>query len=1062
MDFLDASRSCLACGGHLANVSDGVLAFLAQQLNESSSSWVKHDALANNSTLLLILCPVVTHNAEVQFASCLQQNGFICQTEGSSCNMEQLQEVTRYTVQRHVKSTIFARRRKRSAESNVNVQDILEMALQLSNTTTVAEHNITDILIPLSYLMQDEVEANKTQLVDTLSLLNQLSDQLRTQDINSLSTLFANLSNVVYYGINSILQSILSSCSEISWTLSERQSITNSALDVVNKLQLTTLSNLSHQLSLQTPMFSILLSSVNTSEINKYFLSCPNPMAAVIFPSQTALPSVLQSLPSVQVQMMSFVENPFRMDSSFNISGTVASLTVLKKSQELSLHNLSDYFQIFLSRTESSQSQPTPIQISTDKALQLSLKVTPSESTLVIIISVNHNVKLELYHGLKLITKSQITIQSVLDFYTWILTPDMISDPTAPQLFLVSPSNTNGIQNLQLTVSAFTVQCAFWNSDLQKWSSDGCIVGSQTTLTKVHCMCNHLSVFGSSFLILPVQIDVTRTAEYFSKISENPVIVVLVACFYFCYIITVLWARRMDLRDQMQNRVIVPCDSDTCGLYRYLATVCTGHRRGAGTSAKVWLSLCGTKSQFGPILLSDTKHQVFRSGNVDVFILSVPFPLGEIKSITLNHDGTGPHKSWYVTQVTIQDVQLKMSWHFLCNTWLSKLPKGGSLSKTFKVANDQELRSFRNIFLKKTLRGLRDEHIWISILNHPARSVFTRVQRVSCCMCLLLCTIVINLMFWELPQSTYPVLISVGSFTLTWKDIIIAFESAIFMFPINLLIIYIFRNTQPKEIKNTNTKIKKGKKVLKAKKSSPCQLSISTVLEDLSGVVKILSEVSQNKVEMDLDQESNKNVTVLLQTISHLLQEQLTPGLLSSSVSLMQLSSDELHALFCAHYVSRKLKKVSQDLQQLENQQAQDKTQHDVFLTQLHPLLHVLDKSVPPLPAQRSQQKQQVQKKRLPWWFLFIGWTLLISISIVSTYFTMMYGFLYGKESSIRWIISMTLSLFQSIFILQPLKVVGFAIFFALILKKVDEDEELVDTELGISDEYRTSDETAL
>ncbi|KAG8562873.1 hypothetical protein GDO81_015845 [Engystomops pustulosus] len=634
----------------------------------------------------------------------------------------------------------------------------------------------------------------------------------------------------------------------------------------------------------------------------------------------------------------------------------------------------------------------------------------------------------------------------------------MISDPAATQVFLVSPSNTYGIQNLQLKVSTFTVQCAFWNSSLQMWSSDGCMVGPQTTLTNVQCLCNHLSFFGSSFLVLPVQIDVTRTAEYFSKISENPVIVVLVACFYLCYILTVLWARRMDLREQMQTRVIVPHDSDPCGLYRYLITVCTGHRRGAGTTAKVWLSLGGADSQFGPILLSDTKHQVFRSGNVDVFILSVPLPLGELKSITLKHEGTGPQKSWYVAQVTIQDIQLKMSWHFLCNTWLAEPPRGDSMSKTFKVANDQELRSFRNIFLQKTLRGLRDEHIWISILNHPARSVFTRVQRVSCCMCLLLCTIVINLMFWELPQTAYPVLISVGSFILTWKDIMIAFESAILMFPVNLLIIYIFRNTQPRENKDTKTKNKKGKQVANARKNPPFQLSFNTVLEDLSGVVRTLSQASQNKLEVDLDQKSNQNFTTLLQIISQLLQKQLTPGSLPSSVPLAQLSSDDLFALFCAHYVSRKLKKVSQDLQKLGNQQIPDNEKLDDFLIQLQALLDILEKSVPPLPAQRSQQKQQIKKKRLPWWFLFIGWSILISISVVSTYFTMMYGFQYGKESSIRWIVSMTLSLFQSIFILQPLKVVGFAVFFALILKKVDEDDgELLDTELGISDEHETS-----
>lgn len=69
----------------------------------------------------------------------------------------------------------------------------------------------------------------------------------------------------------------------------------------------------------------------------------------------------------------------------------------------------------------------------------------------------------------------------------------------------------------------------------------------------------------------------------------------------------------------------------------------------------------------------------------------------------------------------------------------------------------------------------------------------------------------------------------------------------------------------------------------------------------------------------------------------------------------------------------------------------------------------------------------QVQKKKqgwwLPWWFLFIGWILLFAMSALSTFFTLFYGFQYGRESSIQWVITLTLSLVQSIFILQPLKV---------------------------------------
>ncbi|XP_073461960.1 polycystin-1-like protein 2 [Aquarana catesbeiana] len=505
---------------------------------------------------------------------------------------------------------------------------------------------------------------------------------------------------------------------------------------------------------------------------------------------------------------------------------------------------------------------------------------------------------------------------------------------------------------------------------------------------------------------------------------------------------------------------MVPRDNDPCGLYLYLITLHTGHRQGAGTSAKVYLSIGGLHGQFGPILLSDNKSKVFNKGSKDIFLLFLPYPLGEIKSITLSHDGSGPHKRWYITQVKVQDVQLKKTWYFLCNAWLVEPAKGDTSSKTFTAANDQELRSFRNIFMKKTLRGLRDDNIWISVINHPARSVFTRIQKMSCCMCLFLCTMVINLMFWEMPQSNYPIIFSIGDINISWKDIMIAVESALLMFPVNLLIIYIFRNTQPKERKSGD---KKGNKTANAKKGPSSQQSLATILENLSMVARTLSQNSWNNMEVDLNQEPSPEFTVLLQIISQLLQKQIPSGTLTVSIPLAQLSGEELHALFCGNYVSQKLRKVSTDLRQLENQQVLDKQQYEEFSTQLQALMNVLEKSIPPVPLQRSPQKKAIKKKRLPWWFLYIGWSLLISISIVSTYFTMMYGFLYGKQSSIRWIVSMFLSLFQSIFILQPLKVVGFAVFFALVLKKVDEEEDdLLDGELGLPEEYQTFDETAL
>ncbi|XP_068117818.1 polycystin-1-like protein 2 isoform X2 [Hyperolius riggenbachi] len=999
-------------------------------------------------------CPTLTSTGVLDSAPCHQKNGFICQTDGQDCNTWKR---TPECTANHVENQKLNRRAVRSVASQTSIPDLVTMAMQLDAAGLSGSSSVAGLLFSIDYAMENEEDTNKTYLVTCLQGLEQLSNYLQLPDIRS-SALYTNLTTVVYFGVNSLLQAILTSCSEIMWTTSERQNLTLLAVDILSSIQQS--SNVTQEASLQTPMFSILQTSFNSSTVGHQVLSTPNSAAEFVFPSQSALQSVLQSVPFLHVQMMTFPANPFIKDTSINITTTVASLSFLSEDQELYVHNLQESFQVFLQQ-QSPSNNTQQFNISADKALQLSLKATPYGSTLVVIITVNQGVKLDLYHGRDLVSKTQLTKQNDTDSYKWILAPEMFSNPNASQLFLVAPSNTAGLKSLQMGVSTFSVQCVYWSPDKQMWNSDGCVVGPQTNPSQVQCLCNHLTFFGSSFLVKPVEVDVTRTAEYFARIAENPVFVILLACFFAVYILVVLWARKMDRRDQAQSRIIVPPDNDPFGLYHYLITVDTGRRRGAGTSAKVHLSIAGMDSPFGPILLSDGRRRLFRTGSVDVFLVHVPFPLGELKALTLSHDATGPHKTWYVSQVTILDVQLNKFWHFLCNSWLSNPPKGDSLSKTFKAAADEELRSFRNIFIKKTLQGFWDEHIWLSVLNHPPRSVFTRVQRVSCCMCLLLCTIVINLMFWEMPQGSYPVLISLGSFNLTWKDIMIAVESALLMFPVNLLIIFIFRNTRPKE-KSSEGKTKKGKKVPNAKTGQTRQLSLATVMEDLLALARTLSQTSRNSLEVDLNQESSQNVMVLLQIIPQLLQKQFY-GPLTVSGPLSQLSNDDLHVLFCGHYVSRKLKKVSSDLHQLGNHSIPDQQEYEGILTQLEAVVELVDKSLSPLPAQRPSQKKEVKKKRLPWWFLFVGWFLLIAISVVSTYFSMMYGFLYGRESSIRWIISMALSLFQSIFILQPLKVVGFAIFFALVLKKVDEDEDdLLDGEFGASEEYQIYDETTL
>ena len=82
-----------------------------------------------------------------------------------------------------------------------------------------------------------------------------------------------------------------------------------------------------------------------------------------------------------------------------------------------------------------------------------------------------------------------------------------------------------------------------------------------------------------------------------------------------------------------------------------------------------------------------------------------------------------------------------------------------------------------------------------------------------------------------------------------------------------------------------------------------------------------------------------------------------------------------------------------------------------------------LDGSLSPDESINGDSTKKRSQGGLPWWFVFIGWILVIATSSVSGYFTMMYGLTYGKDRSISWLISMLVSFFESLFITQPLKV---------------------------------------
>ena len=94
-----------------------------------------------------------------------------------------------------------------------------------------------------------------------------------------------------------------------------------------------------------------------------------------------------------------------------------------------------------------------------------------------------------------------------------------------------------------------------------------------------------------------------------------------------------------------------------------------------------------------------------------------------------------------------------------------------------------------------TFNSLADKHLWFSVLNRPAQSRFTRVQRATCCVTLLYTFIAVNAMWYGLLKKNNSSS-TIGDFG--WEEVILGLVSNIMVFPINIGIIYLFKKSRSK------------------------------------------------------------------------------------------------------------------------------------------------------------------------------------------------------------------------------------------------------------------------
>ena len=117
----------------------------------------------------------------------------------------------------------------------------------------------------------------------------------------------------------------------------------------------------------------------------------------------------------------------------------------------------------------------------------------------------------------------------------------------------------------------------------------------------------------------------------------------------------------------------------------------------------------------------------------------------------------------------------------MCNNWLAVEKGDGQIDRVLPLACQKDLTKYGHLFTQSVKKKFTDNHLWFSVFSRPTKSHFTRLQRISCCMSLLFCTMIANAMFYqaENPNSGKPS-ISLGPLKFTLSQVKFTFPIARF------------------------------------------------------------------------------------------------------------------------------------------------------------------------------------------------------------------------------------------------------------------------------------------
>ncbi|XP_020607936.1 LOW QUALITY PROTEIN: polycystic kidney disease protein 1-like 2 [Orbicella faveolata] len=722
----------------------------------------------------------------------------------------------------------------------------------------------------------------------------------------------------------------------------------------------------------------------------------------------------LKQFDTVNTKVITMSQTPFISNDAIPIDTPVSTLELLETSgKEIEIRNLTEPVSIFLSLNQSENDDLDNMTGVIDSEMNITVFKIESGGDNSFYFTVSCSGAMNTGQELILVLKRNSKPTANNFDLRWNLT---LCNSTLKKLIsreylnnseglylgvkLAEASNlTNGTSTrneIHYAVSVKAIGCYYWNERMQAWRADGCEVGPLTTLERVECRCNHLTWFGSRVFVPPNKLHLDIILKRIKDPSNYAPVLSVLCVTFGLYLMVIVWARREDRKDRNKTGLTVSPSNRAGDAHAYEVVISTGMRRHAGTTANVAMTITGERGESHPYLLKNSRRMALARGSTDSFLVTTSETLGELTYIRVWHDNFGKDPAWFVKQISIREIDTDGVWYFVCESWLAVDEGDGMIDRIFPVASNAELKEFRRLFLTKAYKDLTDSHLWFSVVWRPPQSPFTRVQRVSCCLSLLLCTMMANALWYEADKGRYTA-VELGPFEFSWEQVSIGICSSLVVFPINLLLVQIFRHCRPRPVPKLglfNMKIR------------PRSLSTHTEIT----LVKFRSRDSCNfGTSFPTSQYQNVHKG--------------SPGESPNSRDKISLSPAMRFGLMPSFSVSLGAGATTDSTNDIRSLLPSDslsgsptRDHENTFNT--------------------AGEEDTSRAKGLPWWFVYVGWFLVTVTSLTAATVTLLYGIEFGLKKSSQWLLSMFFSLTQDIFVSQPLKVLALATFFAYIFKK--------------------------